>query len=235
VCMPVASHLSRAVTMSLSHNDTATTKNSPLSLHDALPISGGSGSGKTSVTRKIMEALDEHSVALIEQDYYYKDQSDKTFEERLDTNYDHPFAFDNDLLTAHIRQLLERQPVEVPTYNYEIHTRSDTTIDVEPRDVIIIEGIFALENESLRDLMDVKIYVDTDSDIRILRRLQRDIETRGRTLDAVINQYLNVVRPMHLQFIEPTKRFSDVIIPEGGENNVAIDLITTKIRTLLNK
>ncbi|WP_020008504.1 uridine kinase [Salinicoccus albus] len=198
-------------------------------------IAGGSGSGKTSVTRKIMEALDEHSVALIEQDYYYKDQSDKTFEERLNTNYDHPFAFDNDLLTAHISQLLKRQPVEVPTYNYEIHTRSDTTIYVEPRDVIIIEGIFALENESLRDLMDVKIYVDTDSDIRILRRLQRDIETRGRTLDSVINQYLNVVRPMHLQFIEPTKRFSDVIIPEGGENNVAIDLITTKIRTLLNK
>ena len=198
-------------------------------------IAGGSGSGKTSVTRKIMEALDEHSVALIEQDYYYKDQSDKTFEERLNTNYDHPFAFDNDLLTAHISQLLKRQPVEVPTYNYEIHTRGDTTIYVEPRDVIIIEGIFALENESLRDLMDVKIYVDTDSDIRILRRLQRDIETRGRTLDSVINQYLNVVRPMHLQFIEPTKRFSDVIIPEGGENNVAIDLITTKIRTLLNK
>lgn len=198
-------------------------------------IAGGSGSGKTSVTRKIMKALDGHSVVLIEQDYYYRDQSDKTFEERLNTNYDHPFAFDNDLLISHIRQLLNRNPVEVPTYNYEIHTRSDTTIYVEPKDVIIIEGIFALENESLRDLMDVKIYVDTDSDIRILRRLQRDIETRGRTLDSVINQYLNIVRPMHLQFIEPTKRFSDVIIPEGGENNVAIDLITTKIRTLLDK
>ncbi|WP_342389241.1 uridine kinase [Salinicoccus bachuensis] len=198
-------------------------------------IAGGSGSGKTSVTRKIMEALNGHSVVLIEQDYYYKDQSDKTFEERLETNYDHPFAFDNNLLISHIRQLIERQPVEIPTYNYEIHTRSDETIQVEPKDVIIIEGIFALENENLRNLMDVKLYVDTDSDIRILRRLKRDIEKRGRTMDSVISQYLNVVRPMHLQFIEPTKRFSDIIIPEGGENNVAIDLITTKIRTLLNE
>ncbi|CAM2753481.1 MULTISPECIES: uridine kinase [Salinicoccus] len=198
-------------------------------------IAGGSGSGKTSVTRKIMEALNGHSVILIEQDYYYKDQSDKTFEERLETNYDHPFAFDNNLLISHIRQLIDRQPVEIPTYNYEIHTRSDVTIQVEPKDVIIIEGIFALENEQLRNLMDVKLYVDTDSDIRILRRLKRDIEKRGRTMDSVISQYLNVVRPMHLQFIEPTKRFSDIIIPEGGENNVAIDLITTKIRTLLNE
>ena len=198
-------------------------------------IAGGSGSGKTSVTRKIMEALNGHSVILIEQDYYYKDQSDKTFEERLETNYDHPFAFDNNLLISHIGQLIDRQPVEIPTYNYEIHTRSDVTIQVEPKDVIIIEGIFALENEQLRNLMDVKLYVDTDSDIRILRRLKRDIEKRGRTMDSVISQYLNVVRPMHLQFIEPTKRFSDIIIPEGGENNVAIDLITTKIRTLLNE
>lgn len=197
-------------------------------------MAGGSGSGKTSVTRKIMESLNGHSVVLIEQDYYYKDQSDKTFEERLETNYDHPFAFDNDLLISHIRQLLDRKPVEVPTYNYEIHTRSDETILVEPKDVIIIEGIFALENEVLRNLMDVKLYVDTDSDIRILRRMQRDIEKRGRTMDSVINQYLTVVRPMHLQFIEPTKRFSDIIIPEGGENNVAIDLITTKIRTLID-
>lgn len=197
-------------------------------------IAGGSGSGKTSVTRKIMESLNGHSVVLIEQDYYYKDQSDKTFEERLQTNYDHPFAFDNDLLISHIMRLLDREPVEVPTYNYEIHTRSDETILVEPKDVIIIEGIFALENEKLRNLMDVKLYVDTDSDIRILRRMQRDIEKRGRTMDSVINQYLTVVRPMHLQFIEPTKRFSDIIIPEGGENNVAIDLITTKIRTLID-
>ena len=197
-------------------------------------IAGGSGSGKTSVTRKIMEALNGHSVILIEQDYYYKDQSDKTFEERLETNYDHPFAFDNNLLISHIRQLIDRQPVEIPTYNYEIHTRSDVTIQVEPKDVIIIEGIFALENEQLRNLMDVKLYVDTDSDIRILRRLKRDIEKRGRTMDSVISQYLNVVRPMHLQFIEPTKRYADIIIPQGGHNTVAINmLISTIEQTLL--
>ena len=198
-------------------------------------IAGGSGSGKTSVTRKIMESLQGHSIVLIEQDFYYKDQSDKTMEERLKTNYDHPFAFDNDLLIEHIRQLMNRETVELPTYDYANHTRSSETITVEPKEVIIIEGIFALENEALRDLMDVKLYVDTDSDIRILRRLSRDIKERGRSMDSVIEQYLSVVRPMHLQFIEPTKRFSDIIIPEGGETMVAIDIMTTKIRTLINE
>lgn len=198
-------------------------------------IAGGSGSGKTSVTRKVMEALDGHSVVLIEQDYYYKDQSHLTMDERLKTNYDHPFAFDNDLLISHINQLINRESVEVPTYNYAEHTRSTETITVEPKDVIIIEGIFALENEQLRQMMDVKVYVDTDSDIRILRRLSRDINERGRTMESVIDQYLSVVRPMHLQFVEPTKRHSDIIIPEGGENHVAIDLITTKIKTKINQ
>lgn len=198
-------------------------------------IAGGSGSGKTSVTRKVMEALDGHSVVLIEQDYYYKDQSHLTMDERLKTNYDHPFAFDNDLLISHINQLINRESVEVPTYNYAEHTRSAETITVEPKDVIIIEGIFALENEQLRQMMDVKVYVDTDSDIRILRRLSRDINERGRTMESVIDQYLSVVRPMHLQFVEPTKRHSDIIIPEGGENHVAIDLITTKIKTKINQ
>lgn len=198
-------------------------------------IAGGSGSGKTSVTRKIMESLQGHSIVLIEQDYYYKDQSHKTFDERLETNYDHPFAFDNDLLIEHIQQLINRETIDIPTYDYTNHTRSSETIRVEPKEVIIIEGIFALENEVLRNLMDVKLYVDTDSDIRILRRLSRDIKERGRSMDSVIEQYLSVVRPMHLQFIEPTKRFSDIIIPEGGENMVAIDIITTKIRTLVNE
>src|SRR5699024_732639 len=167
-------------------------------------IDGGSGSGKTSVTRKIMEALDGHSVVLIEQDYYYKDQSENTFEERLETNYDHPFTFDNDLLTSHVSQLQDRKAVEEPTYNYEINTRSDRTILVEQRDVIIIEGIFALENEILRNLMDVKLYVDTDSVITILRRMQRDIEKRGRMMHSVIKQKLMIVRPMTLQYIELT-------------------------------
>ncbi|WP_394274578.1 uridine kinase [Staphylococcus hyicus] len=198
-------------------------------------IAGGSGSGKTSVTNKIMKNLDGHSVALIEQDFYYKDQSHLTFEERLQTNYDHPFAFDNDLLIQNLKDLKAGKSVEVPTYDYTIHTRSDKKIAFEPKDVIIVEGIFALENETLRDMMDVKIYVDTDADLRILRRLIRDTKERGRTMESVVEQYLNVVRPMHNQFIEPTKKFADIIIPEGGSNKVAIDIMTTKIQALVQK
>ncbi|AVQ33023.1 uridine kinase [Staphylococcus muscae] len=198
-------------------------------------IAGGSGSGKTSVTNKIMNNLEGHSVALIEQDYYYKDQSHLTFEERLETNYDHPFAFDNDLLIQNLRDLCAGHEVEVPTYDYTNHTRSEKTIAFQPKDVIIVEGIFALENEELRNLMDVKIYVDTDADLRILRRLLRDTRERGRTMDSVIDQYLSVVRPMHNQFIEPTKKFADIIIPEGGSNKVAIDIMTTKIQALVQK
>lgn len=198
-------------------------------------IAGGSGSGKTSVTNEIMKNLDGHSVALIEQDFYYKDQSHLTFEERLKTNYDHPFAFDNDLLIQNLKDLKAGKAVEVPTYDYTIHTRSDKKIAFEPKDVIIVEGIFALENETLRDMMDVKIYVDTDADLRILRRLIRDTQERDRTMESVVEQYLNVVRPMHNQFIEPTKKFADIIIPEGGSNKVAIDIMTTKIQALVQK
>ncbi|QLK86014.1 uridine kinase [Staphylococcus sp. 17KM0847] len=198
-------------------------------------IAGGSGSGKTSVTNKIMNNLQGHSVALIEQDYYYKDQSHLTFDERLETNYDHPFAFDNDLLIQNLQDLCAGYEVEVPTYDYSNHTRSDKTIAFQPKDVIIVEGIFALENEALRNMMDVKIYVDTDADLRILRRLLRDTKERGRTMDSVIEQYLGVVRPMHNQFIEPTKKFADIIIPEGGSNKVAIDIMTTKIQALVQK
>ncbi|GGH98082.1 MULTISPECIES: uridine kinase [Mammaliicoccus] len=196
-------------------------------------IAGGSGSGKTSVTSEIMKNLDGYSVALIEQDYYYKDQSHMSFEDRLKTNYDHPFAFDNERLKHDLKNLKEGQAIEVPTYDYSNHTRSDKTIRFEPKDVVILEGIFALENESLRDLMDVKIYVDTDADLRILRRLARDIKDRGRTMESVIDQYLSVVRPMHIQFIEPTKKYADIIIPEGGSNKVAIDIMTTKIQSLV--
>lgn len=196
-------------------------------------IAGGSGSGKTSVTSKIMKNLEGYSVALIEQDYYYKDQTHLSFEDRLKTNYDHPFAFDNDLLIQNLTDLRDGKTVDVPTYDYTIHTRSEKTITFEPKDVIIVEGIFALENEQLRNLMDVKIYVDTDADLRILRRLVRDIEERDRTMESVIEQYLTVVRPMHNQFIEPTKRYADIIIPEGGSNEVAIDIMTTKIQSLL--
>ena len=196
-------------------------------------IAGGSGSGKTSVTNEILHNLEGHSVALIAQDYYYKDQSHLTFEERLQTNYDHPFAFDNDLLIQNLIDLRNGIPVEVPTYDYVNHTRSPETIAFQPKDVIIVEGIFALENKTLRDLMDVKIYVDTDADLRILRRLMRDTKERGRSMESVIDQYKSVVRPMHNQFIEPTKRYADIIIPEGGSNKVAIDIMTTKIQSLI--
>jgi uridine kinase len=198
-------------------------------------VAGGSGSGKTSVTKAIYESFKGHSITMIQQDYYYKDQSDVPFEERLKTNYDHPLAFDNDLLIYHIEKLLRYEPIEKPVYDYSLHTRSKEIIEVEPKDVIILEGILVLEDERLRKLMDIKLFVDTDADIRIIRRLSRDIKERGRTLDSVIDQYTNVVRPMHNQFIEPTKRYADVIIPEGGQNHVAIDLMVTKIQTILEQ
>jgi uridine kinase len=198
-------------------------------------VAGGSGSGKTSVTKAIYESFKGHSITMLQQDYYYKDQSDLPFEERLKTNYDHPLAFDNDLLIEHIEKLLRYEPIDKPVYDYSLHTRSKEIIEVEPKDVIILEGILVLEDERLRNLMDIKLFVDTDADIRIIRRMSRDIKERGRTLDSVIEQYTNVVRPMHNQFIEPTKRYADVIIPEGGQNHVAIDLIVTKIQTILEQ
>ncbi|MCZ0756041.1 uridine kinase [Anoxybacillus sp. J5B_2022] len=198
-------------------------------------VAGGSGSGKTSVAKAIYEHFQGHSILMLEQDYYYKDQSHLPFEERLKTNYDHPLAFDNDLLIEHLHQLLNYEPIEKPVYDYTLHTRANEVIYVEPKDVIILEGILVLEDERLRNLMDIKVYVDTDADIRIIRRLLRDINERGRTLESVIDQYVNVVRPMHNQFIEPTKRYADIIIPEGGHNHVAIDLMVTKIQTILEQ
>ncbi|APH04296.1 uridine kinase [Bacillus weihaiensis] len=196
-------------------------------------VAGGSGSGKTSVTKAIYEHFKGHSILMLEQDYYYKDQKHLPFEERLNTNYDHPLAFDNDLLIDHLHSLLSHKGIDKPVYDYKLHTRSEDVIVVEPKDVIILEGILILEDERLRDLMDIKLYVDTDADLRIIRRLLRDIKERGRSIDSVIEQYLTVVRPMHNQFIEPTKRYADIIIPEGGQNHVAIDLMVTKIQTIL--
>jgi uridine kinase len=198
-------------------------------------VTGGSGSGKTSVTKAIYDSFKGHSILILEQDYYYKDQSHLPFEERLKTNYDHPLAFDNDLLIKHVEQLLRYEPIDKPVYDYSLHTRSNQVVTVEPRDVIILEGILVLEDERLRNLMDMKLYVDTDADLRIIRRLLRDIKERGRSIDSVIEQYVNVVRPMHNQFIEPTKRYADIIIPEGGHNHVAIDLMVTKIKTILEQ
>ncbi|WP_226583253.1 uridine kinase [Halobacillus litoralis] len=198
-------------------------------------VAGGTGSGKTSVTRSIIQRFTDKTLLMIEQDYYYKDQSELPFEERLQTNYDHPLAFDNDLLIEHLKELIDQKSVEKPVYDYKMHTRSEETIHVEPKEVIIVEGILVLEDDRLRDLMDIKVFVDTDADVRIIRRMMRDINERGRTLDSVIDQYINVVRPMHLQFVEPTKRYADIIIPEGGQNHVAIDLMATKIQTVLHE
>ncbi|AVQ99470.1 uridine kinase [Oceanobacillus picturae] len=198
-------------------------------------VAGGSGSGKTSVTRSISQRFTDKTVLVIEQDYYYKDQSDLPLEERLNTNYDHPLAFDNDLLIEHLHELLRNKPIEKPVYDYKLHTRSSDVIPVEPKEVIILEGILILEDPRLVDLMDIKVFVDTDADLRIIRRLLRDIKERGRTLDSVIDQYIQNVRPSHLQFIEPTKRYADIIIPEGGQNHVAIDLMATKIENILEK
>lgn len=198
-------------------------------------VSGGSGSGKTSVSRAIFNNFPNHSIMMLEHDSYYKDQSHLSFEERLKTNYDHPFAFDTDLLIEHLEKLLNYETIEKPVYDYVAHTRSTETVIQEPKEVIILEGILILEDKRLRDLMDIKIYVDTDDDIRIIRRIKRDMVERGRTLDSIIDQYLSVVKPMYHQFIEPTKRYADVIVPEGGENRVAIDLINTKVATYFKK
>ena len=195
-------------------------------------VAGGSGSGKTTVVRNVCDRL-EGCVAVIEQDAYYRDQSHLPMEERKKTNYDHPLAFDNDLLISHLQQLLQRKPIEKPVYDYTQHTRSRETVTVQPKDVIILEGILILEDEKLRSLMDIKVFVDTDADIRILRRIERDVKSRGRSLDSVIRQYLETVRPMHQQFVEPSKRYADLIIPEGGYNQVAVDLLVNQIRTIL--
>lgn len=199
-----------------------------------LGITGGTGSGKSTVTHEILKTLPEESIAIIEQDSYYKDQSNMTFEERVRTNYDHPDAFDTPLLVSHLKSLMNGQAIEKPIYDFSIHNRVPQTVRVEPRDIIILEGILILQETEIRNLLDIKVYVDTDPDVRIIRRITRDIKERGRTLDSVINQYLNVVRPMHLQFVEPSKRYADIIIPEGGFNKVAIDIIVTKVKSILN-
>jgi len=196
-------------------------------------VTGGSGSGKTTVSKAIYNQLSGQSLLILQQDSYYNDQSDMTMAERRQVNYDHPLAFDTDLMIEQIQTLLRYEPIEKPVYDYEQSTRSEKTIHQEPRDVIIVEGVLILDDKRLRDLMDIKVFVDTDDDIRIIRRIQRDIKERGRTLDWVIEQYLATVKPMYHQFVEPTKRYADLIVPEGGENEVAIDLLTTKVRSIL--
>ncbi|HXE72272.1 MAG TPA: uridine kinase [Candidatus Nitrosotenuis sp.] len=198
-------------------------------------LAGGTGSGKTTVARKLQEIFPGHQLQVIPQDAYYKDQSHLTFEERLKTNYDHPDAFDNDLLARHLDLLLAGQSVPQPVYSFITHTRTPETVLVHPAQILVVEGILVLADARLRRRMDIKVFVDTDPDVRILRRLVRDIAERGRTVESVIDQYLSVVRPMHLQFVEPTRRHADVIIPEGGGNDVAVDLLVVKIRSILHQ
>ncbi|MDP5865860.1 uridine kinase [Streptococcus mutans] len=198
-------------------------------------VTGGSGSGKTSVSRAILANFPNAKIAMIEHDSYYKDQSHLTFEERVTTNYDHPLAFETDLLINHLKELIADRPVDIPIYDYTQHTRSEKSYRQEPQDVFIVEGILVLEDQRLRDLMDIKLFVDTDDDIRIIRRIKRDMQERGRSLDSIIEQYTRVVKPMYHQFIEPTKRYADIVVPEGVSNLVAIDLINTKVASILNE
>ncbi|SEF81437.1 uridine kinase [Caloramator fervidus] len=198
-------------------------------------IAGGTGSGKSTVANEIFKSLPGESIAVIEQDSYYKDQSHLTLEERKKTNYDHPDAFDTELLIKHLKMLLNGEAIEKPLYDFEIYTRKKETVRIEPKDIIILEGILILAEPEIRNLLDIKIFVDTDADVRIIRRIQRDIKERGRTVESVIEQYMNVVRPMHMQFVEPTKRYADIIIPEGGYNKVAIDILIAKIKQILSK
>ena len=196
-------------------------------------ITGGTGSGKSTIADALYSTFSEECIAMIQQDMYYKDQSHLSMEERVKTNYDHPMAFDNDLLVEHLKSLINGEAIEKPSYDFTVHNRAKETTTVEPRDIILVEGILILEDERIRDLLDIKVYVDTDADIRILRRLVRDINERGRTVESVIDQYLTMVRPMHMQFTEPSKRYADIIVPEGGHNYVAIDLLMTKIKDIL--
>ncbi|HYL69065.1 MAG TPA: uridine kinase [Candidatus Limnocylindria bacterium] len=196
-------------------------------------ICGGTGSGKTTITSRIIEALSEKNVIVLEQDNYYKGFPKLPFEKRVKVNFDHPDSMDTPLLAEHVRRLRDGQSIERPTYDFANFRRVDETLRIEPRSAIIIEGILIFENKALRDLMDIKIFVDTDADLRFIRRLERDIRERGRTMEMVVQQYMATVRPMHMEFVEPSKRYADVIIPEGGHNEVGIDLMIQKIRSLV--
>jgi len=197
-------------------------------------IAGGTGSGKTTVVRKVIESLPKNEVAIIPQDSYYKDNSHLPLEDRQEINFDHPRSLEFKLLIEHIKRLKEGKPIKQPIYSYLTCTRSDETIKVQPTKVIIVEGILILQNSQLRSLMDIKVFVDADTDDRLMRVIQRDIIERGRSVNKVLERYEKTVKPMHLQFIEPTKRYADVIIPQGGENKVGIDLLSSIIEKNLN-
>ena len=196
-------------------------------------IAGGTGSGKTTVATIVRSRFKGENVIIIHHDSYYRDRSDLELPEREQINYDHPAAFENQLLVEQLNHLMAWQPIEMPVYDYSSHTRLARSVPVQPAQIILLEGILVLEDEALRNLMDIKIYIEADSDERFIRRLLRDMKERKRSADSVIGQYVSTVRPMHLQFVEPSKRYADIIIPEGGHNVVAIDLLVTKIGDIL--
>lgn len=195
-------------------------------------VAGGTGSGKTTVARAITAALREGTVGLIEHDAYYRDHPDLSYEHRCTLNFDHPDALETDLLVEHLRALKAGRSVQVPRYDFETHRRSTETVLIEPMPVIVVEGILVFAEPALRALLDLKLFVDTDADIRVFRRIRRDMEQRGRTFQSVREQYYGSVRPMHLMFVEPSKRWADLVIPEGGENFIAVELVVAKLRAL---
>jgi len=198
-------------------------------------VAGGSGSGKTTVVRRIVDSLGPEQVTLLDHDRYYRDRNDLRLEERAALNYDHPDALETDLLVRHVRELKSGRPVDVPQYDFTRHARLSETETFQPRRALIVEGILVFTDAALRDLMDIKVFVDTDSDTRFIRRLQRDVAQRGRTMESVIDQYQHTVKPMHLEFVEPSKRYADVIIPLGGHNTVAVDLLLTMLRSVAGR
>ncbi|WP_294156579.1 uridine kinase [uncultured Clostridium sp.] len=196
-------------------------------------IAGGSGSGKTTLAQKIKDVFDD-KISILCHDYYYKSNEGIPMEERKKLNYDHPDSFDTNLLIDQLKQLRDGKSINHPVYSFVEHTRLDETVEVKPTKVIIVEGILIFENKELCDLMDIKVFVDTDGDLRIIRRLLRDVQERGRDIDSVVNQYLSTVKPMHEEFVEPSKRRADIIIPEGGANDVALSMLLEKIRNFIN-
>jgi uridine kinase len=196
-------------------------------------IAGGSGSGKTTLAQIILERVGSDKIAFLPHDAYYKDLSDLPFNQRAEINFDHPDSLDTALLTYHLKLLIDKNPVDIPVYDFKTHSRTDQTIHVDAKPVVMVEGILIFTEPALRSLLEVKIFVDTDSDLRFIRRLERDIHERGRSIENVVHQYLTTVRPMHLEFVEPSKRYADIIVPEGGLNTVAMDLVVARLRAML--
>ena len=196
-------------------------------------VAGGTGSGKTTVSRRIQEAVSPKQIAYVQHDNYYRDQSHLSFPERVNTNYDHPNSLETSLMVEHLVALKAGQSIAMPRYDFSLHTRSKEVQQVDPAPIILVEGILIFVEKDLRELMDIRIFVDTDADIRFIRRLRRDMVERGRSLDSVVQQYMATVRPMHLEFVEPSKRYADIIVPRGGDNRAAMETIVARIQTQL--